>query len=584
MRQLSFVCSWLLLGACVAAQSGCKTVAGRFVLPRENVRPAEHQVLRQDASFQTSDGIILVAQVYRPSALEKAPTILVRIPFSSTIKNRLAVDIVGEYWASRGYNVVVQGTRGRYRSTGEFYPMLHEAEDGEETLRWLASQRWYAGRLGMWGGSAFGHTQWAVSGLEAPGPNALMIQIASTSFREMFHPGGAFSLESALFWAARSHGKEDRDPSNAELERGFAGFPLIEADDRAVGNVTFFDDWVRHSSADDYWRRIDGENRASALKAPVLLMAGWYDPFLPTQLRDFEVIRSHAAPAVASGTRLIIGPWTHADSVRFPDGSTAGDYRPASLAPSLPWFDHYLLGKPLDSSLAAPVTLYVLGENVWRKEQEWPLARARYTRFYLSSKGDANSAGGDGRLSANEPEGGAASDSFTYDPRDPVASRGGAMLGPRAGMFTQNEVESRRDVLVYSTDVLAEDVEVTGPVHAVLHVGTTAPNTDFCVKLVNVYPDGKAYNVSDGILRRDYPAGASGAPVEITVQLWPTSTLFKRGHRIRVEVSSSNYPRYDRNPNTGRDIATETQPVSARQTIFHSASARSRIILPLIPR
>ena len=569
----------------VVAIAGCRQVVGHFLLPKEGVRDAEYDVeAQQGVAFKTSDGVALAADIYRPRLSGNTPTILVRIPFSNTFKNRLAAEVLGTFWASRGYTVVIQGTRGRYKSGGEFYPLLHEEQDGRETLKWLSAQPWFDGRLGMWGGSAFGYTQWVIADQEAPGPTALFIQIASTSFREMFYPGRAFSLESALFWAARSHGKEDRDPSLDELERGYAGFPLIEADDRAVGDVAFFNDWVRHGEADEYWQRIDGRNRARTTKAPVLLMAGWYDPFLPTQLRDFETLRGEAAPRVAAGSRLIIGPWIHADPVRFPDGSTAGDFRPASLAPSLPWFDHHLLGRAPDKSLAAPVRIYVMGENRWREEQEWPPARARYTPFYLRSVGGANSAGGDGRLAATSPSPGEAPDSFNYDPRRPVPSRGGAMLGPRAGIAAQGDVEARRDVLVYSTAALEEDLEVTGPVSAILYVATTAPNTDFSVKLVDVHPDGRAYNVCDGLVRRAYPDGARAAPTEITAHLWPTSMLFRRGHRVRVEVSSSNYPRYDRNPNTGRDIATETEPRPALQTLFHSASAPSRIILPVIPR
>jgi putative CocE/NonD family hydrolase len=570
------------VGLC--AMAGCNLVVGQFVLPSEGVRPKQYAVDEyRNVAFQTSDGVSLVSDIYRPRTAGKSPTILVRIPFSSTFRNRLAADVIGEFWASRGYNVVIQGTRGRFKSGGDFYPLLHETRDGAETLAWLASQPWFDGRLGMWGGSAFGHTQWAVSDRDMPGPKALLIQIASTSFREAFHPGNAFSLESALFWAARSHGKVDEDPTLEQLERGFAGFPLIEADDRAVGDVAFFNDWVRHTQDDDYWRRIDGRDRARTLKAPVLLMAGWYDPFLPTQLRDFETVRREAKPAVSAVSRLIVGPWTHADPVRFPDGTTAGDYRPASLAPTLPWFDHHLLGAPLDESLVAPVRIFVMGENKWRNEQEWPLSRARYTAYYLTGEGRANSASGDGRLS-RDPPARAQSDSYSYDPRDPVPSRGGAMLGPRAGIALQNDVEARPDVLTYTSAALEGEMEITGPVRAVLHVATTAQNTDFAVKLVDVHPDGRAFNVSDGILRRSYAGPRGVKPVEIEVALWPTSMLFRQGHRIRVEVSSSNYPRYDRNPNTGRDIATETEPRTARQTLFHGAASPSRIILPIIPR
>jgi putative CocE/NonD family hydrolase len=558
-------------------------VVSRTVLPREGIRPSEYRVqIQRDVTMKTSDGVALVADVYHPQTDQTTPTILVRIPFTKTFKNSLGADAVGGFWASRGYTVVIQGTRGRYKSGGTFYPLRHERQDGIETLQWLARQPWFDGRLGMWGGSAFGHTQWVLADQSEPGPTALMIQIASTDFRTMFHPGGAFSLESALFWAVRSRGPRDEDPSFKALDRGFEGFPLIAADERAVGHIPVFNDWAAHTKADSYWREIDGENRASSIKAPVLLMAGWYDPFLPTQLNDFETIRHVADAHVALESRLIIGPWTHAAAVRFPDGSTAGDYRAASLAPSIPWFDHHLLGRPLSDSFAMPVRIYVMGENVWRDEREWPLARTRYTAFYLDGTGHANSDRGDGRLSPELPTAPESADSYVYEPRKPVPSRGGAMLGPRAGIASQKEVEARSDVLVYSTEPLEHDMEVTGPVSAVLQVGTSAASTDFTVKLVDVHPDGMAYNVSDGILRRDYTP--QSAPHEITVQLWPTSMLFRKNHRIRVEVSSSNYPRYDRNPNTGQDISTEISPQAATQTVYHGALAPSRIILPVIPR
>lgn len=566
---------------------GCQSIVGALVLPKEGIRASEYTVtVDRNAVLTTSDQVRLVANVYRPQTSTKTPTILVRIPLSQTWKNDLAVDVIGNFWASRGYNVVIQGSRGRYKSGGAFYPLRDERRDGIETLRWLAAQPWFDGRLGMWGGSAFGYTQWVLADQETPGPDVLLIQIASTDFYGMFHPGGAFSLESALFWAVRSRGTKDVDPNFTDLERGFQGFPLIEADNRAAEQISFFDDWANHITKDEYWLAIDGENRARALKAPALLMAGWSDPFLPTQLRDFEDVQRYAEPRVAANTRLIIGPWVHADPIQFPDGSNAGGYRQASLAPSLAWFDHYLRGDALTAPWNAPVRLFVMGENKWRDEQEWPLKRTVYTPFYLHSEGHANSIAGDGRLSPSPPEKNSPPDTFRYDPNTPVPTRGGAMLGPRAGMYTQTEVENRTDVLVYTGDFLPQDLEITGPIKAVLYVHTSAPNTDFTMKLVDVYPDGEAYNVSDGILRRPYENKdkKANAATEIHIDLWPTSTLFRKGHRIRVEVSSSNFPRYDRNPNTGGVIAMERKSISAQQTVFHSLGAASHIVLPIIPR
>lgn len=529
---------------------------------------------------RTADSVDLVAHVYHPVTTDRAPTILVRVPFSNTAINRAAADVAGEFWASRGYHVVIQGTRGRFFSTGTYYPLAYEREDGLATLAWLAGQRWFDGRLGMWGGSVFGHTQWAIADRENPGPSALIIQIASTDWYDMFYPGGAFSFESALFWAMRSSRTDDATPKQAALARGYSGLPLLEADDRAGRDVTFFNDWVSHPTRDEYWARISGEDRARTLKAPTLLMAGWYDPFLPAQLEDYRRIKTAAAPRVAAATRLIIGPWSHAITVTLPKGVKPLSYRRESFAPTVDWFDRHLR-QDSGGRAFAPVRIFVMGLNSWRDEQEWPLARTLYTPFYLRSGGNANSSTGDGALAQVAPTSSEVSDRYVYNPNDPVPSAGGAMLGPRAGPYDQRLIEKRRDVLVYTTPPLEDDVEVTGPVALVLHVSTTASNTDFTGKLVDVHPDGSGYNVSEGILRRSFVANS---PAEIRIEMWPTSNVFRRGHRIRLQVSSSNYPRFDRNLNTGRSIALETRAELASQTVYHGAPTPSRILLPIVPR
>jgi putative CocE/NonD family hydrolase len=254
------------------------------------------------------------------------------------------------------------------------------------------------------------------------------------------------------------------------------------------------------------------------------------------------------------------------------------------MAPSVAWFDEHLRFSGTTAHENAPVRIYVIGENVWRDEHEWPLARTRYTPYYLRSGGMANGLDGDGVLTVAPPTSQEPSDTYVYDPRDPVPTAGGAMLGPRAGVAQQNAVEARPDVLVYSTPPLEEDLEVTGPIKLVIYVSTTAPHTDFTGKLVDVHTNGSSYNVSDGILRRRYsgPSDAVGVdqPIEIKIDLWPTSTVFLKGHRILLEVSSSNCPRFDRNPNTGGQIATETQPIVATQTIYHGRETLSRLIHP----
>ncbi|MEM9450660.1 MAG: CocE/NonD family hydrolase [Cyanobacteria bacterium P01_E01_bin.6] len=566
-------------------------------------RPATYRVrLERSVTVTAADGTALVGDIYHPQTQEPTPTVLVRIPYSKTLRNTLFSRTIGYLWASRGYTTLIQGTRGRYESGGRYTPFIHETGDGQATLDWISHQPWYDGQVAMWGGSYFGYTQWVLAHPGNPQLAALIPQICSTSFYRMFYPGGAFSLESALFWATLSYGDRDIALAQEDIQKGYEGVPLIEADDRAVQDIDFFNDWAGTPNATDaYWQQVDGDERVKSLNAPALLMAGWYDPFLPSQLDDFQKIRAEADADIAAATRLVIGPWTHARTVTFPDGVTPRNYRLESIEPSIPWFDKHLSPFHTDASAKnrypSPVRIYVMGANEWRDEQEWPLARTHDMPFYLHSGGHANGASGDGWLRRDpvnpSEEGDSEWDRFIYDPTQPVSSAGGTMLGSRSGIALQNEIEAREDVLNYTTPPLPMDTEITGPIQLILYVSTTAPNTDFTAKLVDVYPDDGAYNVSDGILRRDYPATAIGnassssidesSVTEIQIDLWPTSQVFRQGHRIRLEVSSSNYPRFDRNPNTGQFIPTEEDVAIAHQTIYHTDILPSRLILPLIP-
>jgi putative CocE/NonD family hydrolase len=549
--------------------------APRVIAHRLGVRPGQFAVRVSDRTMTTSDGVPLVARVFRPQHLPKTPTILIRLLFAQSPTNRLLSTLFGRLWAEHGYTVVVQFIRGAPPSGGQYYPLRGERRDGIETLRWIAAQDWYDGRIGTWGGSYFGYTQWVLADQERPGPSAMMIQLASTDFHKMLYPGGAFALESALFWSVRSRGGGDVIPGDETLDRALGTLPVTEADDRAGGDIPSFDDWARHPGRDGYWAAIDGEDRAGQAVAPAFLMSGWYDPFLPTLLADHARLRARARPGVAAETRLIIGPWAHATTVRLPDGQTPGNYRLDSLAPSIAWFDRHLhpAGAP-PVPASPPVRLFVMGRNQWRDEKEWPLARARPQIHYLSGQGRP-----DGRL-VPAPPGAEPPDTFVYDPRDPVPTAGGAMLGFRAGIQRQNAIEARGDVLVYTSPPLPADLEVTGVPALELTVATTAPATDFMAKLVDVYPDGAAYNVCDGVIRRTF---TPATPTSLRIELGPTSMVFRAGHRLRLEVTGSNFPHYDRNPNTGAPAETATAMTPATQTLFHGAEAPARLILPVVP-
>jgi putative CocE/NonD family hydrolase len=532
------------------------------------------------ARMMTSDGVALVSDVYHPQRLTKTPTILIRIPLLNDVTVRVSAEVVCRLWAERGYTVILQATRGRHPSGGTYVPFRDERQDGIETLRWLAQQPWWNGRLGMWGGSYFGYTQWVLADQHNPGPSALFVQICSTDWHSMFYPGGAFSLASALYWAVWSGNNLPEPPPPEFLQAGFDGVPLIEADNRLGRDFNFFNEWVTHAARDSYWAAVDGERRPESLVAPVLIMGGWYDPFLPGAIADFLRIRHGANLAVAAESRLIIGPWAHARPVTLPRGPKSRNYRLDSIEPSLPWFDRHLRLGGTVAQHEAPIRIFVTGINRWREEHEWPLARTRYVPYYLQSGGMANSVRGDGTI-APTPPALEAVDTYVYDPREPVLSAGGAMFGPSGGIALQNTLEERSDILVYSTPVLEHDLEVTGPVQLILYVSTTAPHTDFTGKLVDVHPDGSAYNVCEGILRQSYQGREQ--PAEIRIDLWPTSIVFLNGHRVRLEVSSSSYPRFDRNPNTGGEIATERRLAPATQTIHYGPTTPSRVVLPIIP-
>lgn len=527
----------------------------------------------------------MVSDVYRPITSKTSPTILIRIPFTNTFKNRLKSESVARYWATRGYNVVIQGTRGRYKSQGNYYPLINERKDGIKTLQWLKKQEWFDGRLGMWGGSAFGYTQWAISDQQNPSVNAYHIHIASTDFYNMFYPGGAFSLESALRWSLQSNGKKDIEPKPENMEKGFWGFPLINADDRADKDIHFFNDWVSNNSRNDYWINIDGENRANSINAPVQMLAGWFDPFLPSQLNDYMQLKNSGIDSVSKQSELIIGPWSHAREIKIDGATNLPTYRKTSIKEGLKWFDRQLLNQSnRNSNSRGVVKLFVLGENKWRYENEWPLDRTNYTNLYFSSEEFENDPFSSGKLIWRPPEK-ISSDKYTYNPNNPTPSKGGVVLGPRAGITLQNEIEERDDVLVYTSEILESDLELTGPIDATLYVLTDAINTDFVVRISDVNKTGKSYNVSDGILRASYTPGneSCDSAKKIHIQLWPTSYVFKSGHRIRAHITSSSFPRFDRNPNTGKDIPYETETVNANQTICFGPKYPSHIRVPVIP-
>jgi putative CocE/NonD family hydrolase len=359
-------------------------------------------------------------------------------------------------------------------------------------------------------------------------------------------------------------------------------------------HARFYDDWLAHPDYDAYWKPLDAEEHFDKIKIPVHTFGGWFDIFSQGTLRGY-VGMSHKGGSDAARrlSNIVIGPWGHGPSQKY----GALDFGPdANVDPNviqLRWYDYFLKG--IDNGLAAepPVKLFVMGRNEWVYEREYPLARTQYKPLYFASGGAANGARGDGRLTWDKPKGASPADRFRYDPDDPVPSLGGnncCGTPTPAGPMDQRPIEGRRDVLLYTSDVLQEEVEATGPVKVVLFAASDAVDTDFVAKLVDVHPDGSSYNMAEGILRARYRDSLSqpsllkpGQVYRLEIDLVGTSIAFQKGHRIRVHVTSSHFPQFDRNPNTGAVFGTTSEVKVAQQTVYHDAERPSHVLLPMIP-
>jgi putative CocE/NonD family hydrolase len=569
------------------------------------------------------DGVLLATDVYRSDQPGPFPVLLTRLPY-----NKDGQLLSGYFDVMRavqaGYVVVAQDTRGRWASDGEFNPFFDEARDGADTIAWAAAQPWSTGAVGMIGGSYYGATQWTAA-TEAPEALRAIAPFVTTDqyYDGWAYQGGAFQLGFNLHWtlmalasaevtrrmAAGAAGSGDFAALVAALDDHDATYrrlPLLGLPELA-GLAPYYDDWLRHPSYDDYWRATAPRESRGQITVPALNVGGWYDLFLKGTLANYTGMKaSGGSDAARRYQRLVIGPWAHGPMDGwFPErsyGLAAGIEAADLTGLQLRWFDWLLRGT--DTGLAGdkPVRLFVMGANVWRDEDDWPLPGTDYVDYFLHSRGGANgranTAGGDGGLSA-DPPGDEPEDVYLYDPRDPVPTTGGPtflpglFIGANAGPRDQRAVESRHDVLCYTSEPLAEPVEVIGPVLAVLHVSSSAPDTDFTAKLVDVAPDGRAENLADGILRARYRESLSEPSLlepervyQVSVDLVATAVVFAAGHRIRLEVSSSNFPRFDRNTNTGGVIAAEGEADlrPAVNRVHHTRARPSRLVLPVIRR
>ncbi|ONI92560.1 X-Pro dipeptidyl-peptidase [Saccharothrix sp. ALI-22-I] len=557
--------------------------------------------IEHDAPATMRDGVVLRADVYRPTTGGPWPVLLARPPYGKNMPMLAGLmDPVGK--ARRGFIVIVQDTRGRFASDGEWEPWTFEMDDGYDTVRWAAALPGANGSVGMFGASYFGNTQWMAALAKPPELKAIAPMVTwSEPDDGLFARGGASELGITVPWSLMQGADT--------LLRRHAGDPMalgqslmaLVGDLDAVADTTYWElpagrhpVFERHgirelgferSRREPEWSascRVAG--RQSEVDLPSLHTGGWYDIFCQGTLDNFTAMRAAGRPAT-----LVMGPWSHTGQMGYLGEVNFGMAASAELLGfrgrladlELGWFSRWLTPDAEDTAVAdaprsglPPVLLFVMGVNQWREEQEWPLARAVDTDLFLRA-GD--------RLAFQAPESEEGTDTYTYDPADPVPTTGGALLMSNEfppGPLNQAAVEARPDVLVYTTDPLVEELEVTGRVQAFIHAATDAPTTDWVVRLCDVDTRGVSRNVVDGIVR------ATAAPGEFTeqvVDLWSTSYVFLAGHRIRVHVTSSNFPRWDRNLNTGEPIDQGTRSRPARQEIAHDATRPSRIVLPVIP-
>ncbi len=538
---------------------------------------------RLQLRVRMSDGVVLKANLFRPSGDGRFPTILVRTPYGKGT----AITTGYQAFVDHGYAVLVQDVRGRYDSAGEFDAWKQEGPDGNDTIDWIARQSWSNGKVGMIGGSYVGIVQWKAALMNNPHLKAIFPVVSGyDDYRDRFYsPGGAFKLGHRLQWVADNlHPPNFTPPA---FQNYIWHLPINTADVFAAGQRSelYFQAAIAHPTYDDFWKRMSVREHLDKIKIPVFSVGGWYDNFGQSDLEAFSALRAAGKQAYT-----VIGPWPHNMSTPFPGVDFGPDSKFPVLQFQLEWFDRWMKDKEFRH---APLKIFVMGQNRWRDEKEWPLRRAKLTPFYLHSKGSANTVYGNGEVSRRGPLRDS-SDKFTYDPMKPVQTLGGAICcNPKIfpwGPMDQRPAEQRKDVLVYTSTPLKQKLEVTGPIRVQLFVATSAQDTDFTAKLVDVFPDGMARNLTDGLQRLRYrkslekpELAVPGEVYQISVDAGVTSNVFLPGHRIRLEVSSSNFPRFDRNLNTGRSLMAETEVRVAQQTVHHSRKYPSHILLPVVP-
>ena len=547
-----------------------------------------------DQKVLMEDGTLLSTDIYLPDGGGSFPTLLMRTPYDNFDPG------TGYFFAEHGYAVVLQDVRGKYDSDGSFYPLVNEAEDGYATQKWCAAQPWCNGKIGTLGGSYVGATQWLASTLGNENLVCLFPYVAASEyFGHWMYNSGAFALSVNIMWgivSVSSRVGQDMSAQPLDWPEVFKTLPLKDLPDKLGRKSPWFTEWLKHPLYDDYWKGLSIARKYEQIKVPAFNVGGWYDIFLEGTLENYRGMRERGGSQEArEGQRLLVGPWFHTSSATTKLGQV--EFGPAAAVDlqkkQLQWFNYWLKGEQSALMTEKPVQLFIMGDNEYRGFDNWPPAASREMTLFLGSGKGANSILGDGTLSEKAPAGKKKADSYMYDPGYPVPTMGGNACCREEivtqGPYDQRPVERRDDVLVYTTGELSDKLTVIGPVKVKLWVSSSAVNTDFTAKLCDVYPDGRSINITSGIIRAPQRNGLDrweelepGKACEVTIDLRPTAIAFQAGHRVRLEVSSSNFPRFARSMNTtGADQSNKTEWVIAEQNVFHGGDMKSALILPV---
>lgn len=567
-------------------------------------QPADAQQLERilidhHRAIPLRDGVTLYADVYRPARDGRFPTLVARTPYGVQRENVGVHDRL-IMLARMGYAVVNVDVRGRYESEGVWDPFRSEGRDGYDVIEWAATQPWSTGKVASQGGSYLGHVQWAALSEQPPSLVAAFPAVASTNlYANWITHGGAFHLAFNFGWGVVRMPYRIMQPQlyftgkdaapELHYDQLLRHLPLETMDERAFQHpVKHWRDWVQHESYDAYWKEVSDEEKFSRVQVPVMTQGGWFDIFLPGTINGFVGVRNHGANERARRlTRMVIGPWGHGPSQKYGDLDFGPDADKQLFDYEVRWHDYHMKGVANGVDTDAPVQIFYMGINRWRGEADWPIPGARETNWYLQPGG---------KLAPTAPTGDSSGDgstSYRYDPNDPVPTTGGNNCcgSPTiAGPVDQAPLDARQDIVRFTSDVLKAPVTIAGPVKMDLHATTDGRDTDWMVKLIDVHPDGKAYPMAEGILRARFREGLDapallepGTAYRYAIDMVGTAVVFQPGHRIRVDITSSNFPQFDRNLNTGDPLGKGTQPRVAQQTIWHSAARPSAVVLPVVP-